>query len=574
MDEYLEDIVCIKGKLIDLGILRTDPKSILLYTNWLNSEELRNWIGYGSRIMNVGQVAKKINDAVELNGCLWSIFEKNSRRLIGTCSCIMKNGTKNVYLDVCIGHYSDRNKGYGKEAISLAVKYAFENMNAHNIAVRINSENTVAIQCFNACGFIECGRMHETDYFNGHYSDAIIMEILKRDWLSKKSVKKLINNKNIKNTNTVKKQNKIRDIAKEEDEILINAVNTPVINEIDVKDEIIEAAKELVEKSKTKKETTKKEEKVPNKILNISNNHRLPDLFNDIDINDIKTVHIEDYKDIDDISIYDKIYIDVSKLSKEKYKEINEFIKNKDIITFYKFSFDKVPDFEIKEGVTVCNSLKQNTTDERHAIRVICASKEDVEYLQKHNLFTNENIWDGDVNPIDTKNIQILYTSITFSYLGTLFEDVTEIKSDDETYNLFVDAVYYAKKKDTGYVFIKLDQIVLYNEYNTYKSEKANNPVIDYTIINDLDKIENDIKDKQAIIMNMYNDVTQNKVNAVYKLSDCNYKNILIGICDIEDLGKAAELDTKELQHFEAIKTALSNIEPLEDATGISIVKY
>ena len=61
--------------------------------------------------------------------------------------------------------------------------------------------------------------MHETDYFNGHYSDAIIMEILKRDWLSKKSVKKLINNKN-KNTNTVKKQNKIRDIAKEEDEIL------------------------------------------------------------------------------------------------------------------------------------------------------------------------------------------------------------------------------------------------------------------------------------------------------------------------------------------------------------------
>ena len=299
---------------------------------------------------------------------------------------------------------------------------------------------------------------------------------------------------------------------------LINTINTPVINEIDVKDEIIEAVKELVEKSKTKKETIKKEEKVPNKILNISNHHRLPDLFNDIDINDIKTVHIEDYKDIDDISIYDKIYIDVSKLSKKKYKEINEFIKNKDIITFYKFSFDKVPDFEIKEGVTVCNSLKQNITDERHAIRVICASKEDVEYLQKHNLFTNENIWDGDVNPIDTKNIQILYTSITFSYLGTLFEDVTEIKSDDETYNLFVDAVYYAKKKDTGYVFIKLDQIVLYNEYNTYKSEKANNPIIDYTIINDLDKIENDIKDKQAIIMNMYNDVTQNKVNAVYKL--------------------------------------------------------
>lgn len=214
-NNLLEDVVCIRGTLIDLIVLRTDRKSVLIYTNWLNDEEIRKYTGYNNRVINFDQVNQWVNQAHDLEDCLWSIVDTKSRRLVGTCSCRLKRGTKNAIVDICIGEVPDRNRGYGSEAITLMVKFAFEDMNAHRVEVKINSENKVALQCFKAAGFIECGRSHESDYFDGFYSDTITMEILKKDWLSRRLVTK-------QNKNSKKKENKIRDISKEEEEILLN----------------------------------------------------------------------------------------------------------------------------------------------------------------------------------------------------------------------------------------------------------------------------------------------------------------------------------------------------------------
>ena len=239
-EPVIEDIVSIHGVNIDLGILRTDQKSILLYTQWLNNEDIKKWMGYGSQVINFDQISDWVHNKRTIEDCAWSIFEKTSRRMIGTCSCRLVRGTKNAHIDVCIGHPTDRLKGYGTEAIKLMIAFAFEDMNAHRVEIKINSENILAIQSFTNCGFVECGRLHEHDYFNCHYSDVIIMEIIKKDWLSKRLVRKSVAKRGQKPKNIKTVENKIRDISKEEDEILLDVPNFEQQTTDDKTDDITE----------------------------------------------------------------------------------------------------------------------------------------------------------------------------------------------------------------------------------------------------------------------------------------------------------------------------------------------
>lgn len=48
-----------------------------------------------------------------------------------------------------------RGKGYGKEMMQLAVKYAFEITNADAVQLNVFSENITAKKCYEAVGFVE-----------------------------------------------------------------------------------------------------------------------------------------------------------------------------------------------------------------------------------------------------------------------------------------------------------------------------------------------------------------------------------------------------------------------------------
>jgi RimJ/RimL family protein N-acetyltransferase len=52
----------------------------------------------------------------------------------------------------------------------------------HRVELYVNSENARAIKCYKKVGFVECGRQHESIYYDGHYCDSINMEILKSNF--------------------------------------------------------------------------------------------------------------------------------------------------------------------------------------------------------------------------------------------------------------------------------------------------------------------------------------------------------------------------------------------------------
>ncbi|MGC2191582.1 MAG: GNAT family protein [Candidatus Dormiibacterota bacterium] len=86
------------------------------------------------------------------------------------------------WVAVGIGDPADRGKGFGKEAVSLVLRFAFHELGLHRISLDVISDNLPAIALYRHLGFREEGRMQERVYRDGITSDLIYMGLLRRDW--------------------------------------------------------------------------------------------------------------------------------------------------------------------------------------------------------------------------------------------------------------------------------------------------------------------------------------------------------------------------------------------------------
>ena len=76
-------------------------------------------------------------------------------------------------------HYG---KGYGTEAMRLAVEYGFKEGNLHRIALGVYDFNPRAVRVYEKVGFTLEGTLRDTLFWEGAYHDEYIMSILEDDW--------------------------------------------------------------------------------------------------------------------------------------------------------------------------------------------------------------------------------------------------------------------------------------------------------------------------------------------------------------------------------------------------------
>ena len=93
---------------------------------------------------------------------------------------------RNAELGIVIGEARHRGKGYGQEAISLLLDYAFGQCNLHRIHLAAVAENEGAIRCYEACGFAREGLLRQHIYINGAFRDMVQMGVLKPEWEQQK----------------------------------------------------------------------------------------------------------------------------------------------------------------------------------------------------------------------------------------------------------------------------------------------------------------------------------------------------------------------------------------------------
>jgi len=85
-------------------------------------------------------------------------------------------------LGITIGNKLFWGKGYGREAVSLMVDYAFRYQNFRKVWLRVHGNNERAQRAYQAVGFAEEGRLKQHVFSNGRYDDLVLMAILKSDW--------------------------------------------------------------------------------------------------------------------------------------------------------------------------------------------------------------------------------------------------------------------------------------------------------------------------------------------------------------------------------------------------------
>ena len=147
------------------------------YVRWLSSRDVTDNLGMTASVGTL--LGEKEYIESRKNGSYDFSIVLNDDTVIGNIGLMRADLVSGkATLGIFIGDESNRNKGYGTEAMKLLVDYGFNILRLHNIDLKVFSFNERAIKSYEKVGFKEYGRRHESYFLDGKYHDEICMEII------------------------------------------------------------------------------------------------------------------------------------------------------------------------------------------------------------------------------------------------------------------------------------------------------------------------------------------------------------------------------------------------------------
>jgi RimJ/RimL family protein N-acetyltransferase len=184
------DTQLFEGKLIRLAPIDHD-KDPEVESRWTHDLELMRSLSQRIAMpQSVAQVKKRyegIEKEVEESKKLFyfTIRGKEDARLLGFIRIEWiewTHGTGN--LRMAIGDKNERNKGYGSDALSLMLRYAFNELNLYRLSAFVGEDNPGAMRFFKRFGFIEEVRRRKALLRDGQTWDLIHLGLLRDEWLA------------------------------------------------------------------------------------------------------------------------------------------------------------------------------------------------------------------------------------------------------------------------------------------------------------------------------------------------------------------------------------------------------
>ncbi len=170
---------------------RLERPDLPVLHRWMNDREVMAWARFSpDHMVSLSALEKEFEK--ELTGedrerTTFVIEERSSGRPIGWCtSRTWDRKHVSANLGIGLGEKETWGKGYGTEAVTLLLGIVFDQQGWHRAELYTLATNTRAVRSAEKCGFHECGREHESTYYDGGYRDVIEMEQLKSEWDSRK----------------------------------------------------------------------------------------------------------------------------------------------------------------------------------------------------------------------------------------------------------------------------------------------------------------------------------------------------------------------------------------------------
>jgi len=173
----------IPGKKIRLrAIERSD---IPAFVRWFNDPEVTQYLQTYMPMSQAQEERWFESQLEQRDGFIFGI-ETLEGKLIGNLGLVhidWKN--RRAGLGIALGEKAYWGQGYGTDAITALLGFAFNQMNLHSVHLTTYEYNKRAIRCYEKCGFKLEGRMRQAHFYNGQYHDELVMGILREEFLRK-----------------------------------------------------------------------------------------------------------------------------------------------------------------------------------------------------------------------------------------------------------------------------------------------------------------------------------------------------------------------------------------------------
>lgn len=180
-----QPIANIVGEKITLGPLSKDVLPTI--TRWINDFQALRTLGAGmpgpSSLENEEEwYASAISRTA---GVTFLIRERLSHLPVGTTSLhTIDFRNRATTFGILMGEHTARGQGYGTEAASLMLDYAFNALGLHSVSLTVAEFNLAGRAAYNKAGFRECGRLRERLWLAGRMWDQIHMDCLATEFTS------------------------------------------------------------------------------------------------------------------------------------------------------------------------------------------------------------------------------------------------------------------------------------------------------------------------------------------------------------------------------------------------------
>lgn len=153
---------------------------------WVNDYEITKYLSnlfiYPHTVKDTENFLKSMISG-EMKGFI--IANKDTEEYIGQLDLINIDWINRIAtMGIVIGSKEHLDKGYGTESIKLLQGLVFNKLNLNKLALDVRDFNTRAIACYKKCGFQIEGKIRDSYYEDGKYTDTIHMGLLKREWES------------------------------------------------------------------------------------------------------------------------------------------------------------------------------------------------------------------------------------------------------------------------------------------------------------------------------------------------------------------------------------------------------
>lgn len=154
------------------------------YLNFLNDKEVSKFLDAGRKEHSIDDLKSYVKEKISKEDCVFLVvMDKESGLHIGNIKIEpIDYDNRKAEIGIMIGDKNFWGKGYGAEAMRIAVKFCFQDLDLNRVTLGVIEDNIQAIKAYKKVGFVLEGILREDVIRDGKKYNRIFMGLLKKEF--------------------------------------------------------------------------------------------------------------------------------------------------------------------------------------------------------------------------------------------------------------------------------------------------------------------------------------------------------------------------------------------------------